>query len=65
MIDVAEILAQLDEVEPYRLEWPEGEQEALELYLRVGRARKAVAALYGMSALQLMRAERNRQETPK
>ncbi len=59
MIDVAEILAVLDELEP----WPEDEQESLEVYLRAARARQAVAAIYyGMTPLQLMRAERSRQE---
>ncbi len=63
MIDVDEILAVLDELEPWPEEWPQGEQEPLESYLRVSRARKAVAAIYyGMSPLQVMRAERNRFE---
>lgn len=34
------------------------------VYLRVARARAAIAAAYGMSALQLMRAERHRPATP-
>ncbi len=61
MSQIDEILAVLDELEPYPDEYPEGESEALEVYLRVGRARAAIAAAYyGMSTLQLMRAERNR-----
>ncbi len=63
MIDVDEILAVLDELEPWPLEWPQGEEAALEAYLRVARARTDIAATkYGMTPLQLMRAERNRQE---
>ncbi len=61
MTDVAEILAVLDELEPWPQEWPQGEQEALEVYPRVSRARQAAAATYyGMTPLQVMRAERNR-----
>ncbi|MBA3718680.1 MAG: hypothetical protein H0W95_00065 [Nocardioidaceae bacterium] len=61
MIDINEVLALLDEIEPYPEEWPQGEQgAALAAYLRVSRARQAIAAVYGMNALQLMRAERNR-----
>lgn len=58
MTDIDEILAQLDELEPYPDEWPEGQEESL--YRRVSRARTAIAASYGMTALQLMRAERAR-----
>lgn len=63
MIDVDEILAVLDELEPWPAEeWPQSEQEALEAYQRVSRARMAVAAIYyGMTPLQVMRAERNRE----
>ncbi len=60
MIDTDEVLALLDEIEPYPESWPQGEQEALEAYLRVSRVRTAIAATYGMTQLQLMRAERNR-----
>ena len=59
MIDSDEILAVLDELEPWPEEWPQPEQEALEAYLRVSRVRTAIAATYGVGALQLMRAERN------
>ncbi len=65
MIDIDEILAVLDELEPWPEEWPQPEQEALEAYQRVSRVRAAIAATYGVNQLQLMRAERNRQEIPK
>jgi len=60
VIDINEILATIDELEPYPAVWPQSEQEALEGYLRVSRARTAIAAAYGVNALQLMRAERMR-----
>ncbi len=61
MTDVDEVLAVLDELEPWPQQWPEGEGEALAAYLQVSRARAAVAATYyGMTPLQTMRAERHR-----
>jgi hypothetical protein len=57
MTDIDEILATIDELEPYPDEYPEGEEESL--YRRVARARQAIAATFGMSVLQLIRAERN------
>jgi len=61
VIDTDEVLALLDEIEPYPESWPQGEQgAALAAYLRVSRVRAAIAATHGMTQLQLMRAERPR-----
>ncbi len=57
-LSVEEVLAVLDEFEPWPTDWP-GDLHDIEVaHKRVSDARAALAATFGLSRLQLMQAER-------